>query len=62
MITKQQLLDNVDWYYNEAKEEYNKTKEELISLLSPNAARAAQFFEMKSKEEWLEDELKKYNN
>ena len=62
MITKQELLENVDLYYNEAKEIYNKEKEELIKILSPTAAKAAQLFEIKSKEEWLEDELKKYNN
>jgi hypothetical protein len=62
MITKQELLENVDMYYNEAKEAYNKEKEELIKILSPTAAKAAQLFEIKSKEEWLEDELKKYNN
>ena len=62
MITKQELLENVDKYYNEAKEVYNKEKEDLIKLLSPSAAKAAHLFEIKSKEEWLEDELKKYNN
>jgi len=62
VITKQELLENTDLYYNEAKEVYNKTKEELIKILSPSAAKAAQLFEIKSKEEWLEDELKKYNN
>ena len=62
MITKQELLDNVDEYYNEAKEDYNKKKEELIKILSPGAAKAAQLFEMKNKEEWLKDELKKYDN
>jgi hypothetical protein len=62
MITKQELLKNVDKYYNEAKEVFNKEKEELIKILSPSAAKAAQLFEIKSKEEWLEDELKKYNN
>jgi hypothetical protein len=62
MITKQELLENVDMYYNEAKEAYNKEKKELIKILSPTAAKAAQLFEIKSKEEWLEDELKKYNN
>jgi len=63
MITKQELLEDVDKYYNEAKENYNKTKDELIKLLSsPAAKEAAQLFEIKSKEEWLEDELKKYNN
>jgi hypothetical protein len=62
MITKQELLENVDMYYNEAKEAFNKEKEELIKLLSPSAAKASQLFEIKSKEEWLEDELKKYNN
>jgi hypothetical protein len=31
MITKQELLENVDMYYNEAKEAYNKEKEETIS-------------------------------
>jgi hypothetical protein len=59
MITKQELLKNVDKYYNEAKEVFNKEKEELIKILSPSAAKAAQLFEIKSKEEWLEDELKK---
>ncbi len=59
MITKQELLENTDLYYNEAKEVYNKEKEDLIKILSPNAAKAAQLFEIKSKEEWLEDELKK---
>ena len=62
MITKQELLENTDLYYNKAKEAFNKEKEELIKLLSPSAKKAAQLFEMKSKEEWLEDELKKYNN
>jgi len=62
MITKQELLENVDKYYNEAKEDYNKMKEDLIKILSPRASKAAQLFEMKNKEEWLEDELKKYNN
>ncbi len=62
MITKQELLENTDLYYNEAKEIYNKEKEDLIKLLSPSAAKAAQSFEIKSKEEWLEGELKKYNN
>jgi hypothetical protein len=62
VITKQELLENTDLYYNEAKEVYNKEKEDLIKILSPNAAKAAQLFEIKSKEEWLEDELKKYNN
>lgn len=62
MITKQELLENVDKYYNKAKEVYNKEKEDLIKLLSPSAAKAAQLFEIKNKEEWLEDELKKYNN
>ena len=62
MITKQELLENTDLYYNKAKEIFSKEKEELIKLLSPSAAKAAQLFEMKSKEEWLEDELKKYNN
>ena len=60
-MTKQELLENVDKYYNEAKEAYNKEKEDLIKLLSPSAAKAAQSFEIKSKEEWLEDQLKKYN-
>jgi hypothetical protein len=59
VITKQELLENTDLYYNEAKEVYNKEKEDLIKILSPNAAKAAQLFEIKSKEEWLEDELKK---
>jgi hypothetical protein len=62
VITKQELLENTDLYYNEAKEAYNKEKENLIKILSPNAAKAAQLFEIKSKEEWLEGELKKYNN
>ena len=62
MITKQELLENTDLYYNKAKEEYYKTKEELIKILSPPAARATQLFEIKSKEEWLKDELEKYNN
>ena len=62
MITKQELVENTDLYYNEAKEIYNKEKEDLIKLLSPSAAKAAQSFEIKSKEEWLEGELKKYNN
>jgi hypothetical protein len=62
MITKQELLENVDKYYNEAKEDYNKMKEDLIKILSPRAANAAQLFEMKDKEEWLKDELKKYDN
>jgi hypothetical protein len=62
MITKQELLKNVDKYYNEAKEVYNKEKEDLIKILSPNAAKAVHLFKIKSKEEWLEDELKKYNN
>jgi hypothetical protein len=62
MITKQELLENIDLYYNEAKEVFNKEKEELIKILSPSAAKAAKLFEPKSKEEWLEDELKKYNN
>ena len=62
MITKQELLENTDLYYNEAKEVYNKEKEDLIKILSPNAAKAAQLLEIKSKEEWLEGELKKYNN
>ncbi len=62
MITKQELLENTDLYYNKAKEAFNKEKEELIKLLSPSAAKAAQLFKIKSKEEWLEDELKKYNN
>jgi hypothetical protein len=62
MITKQELLENVDKYYKEAKEVFNKEKEDLIKTLSPSAAKAAQLFEIKSKEEWLEDELKKYNN
>jgi hypothetical protein len=61
-MTKQELLENIDKYYNEAKEDYSKIKEDLIKILSPNAAKAAQLFEMKSKEEWLEDELKKYTN
>jgi hypothetical protein len=59
MITKQELLENIDKYYNEAKEDYDTKKQELIRILSPNAAKAAQLFEIKSKEEWLEDELKK---
>ena len=62
MITKQELLENTDLYYNEAKEAFNKEKEAVIKMLSPYTAKAAQFFEIKSKEEWLEDELKKYNN
>jgi hypothetical protein len=62
VITKQELLENTDLYYNEAKEVYNKEKEDLIKLLSPPAAKAAQLFEIKNKEEWLEGELKKYNN
>ena len=61
MITKQELLENVDKYYDKAKEDYNKSKEELIRILSSVPAKAAQLFEMKSNEEWLEDELKKYN-
>jgi hypothetical protein len=54
-MTNQELLENIDRYYNEAKEIYNKEKEDLIKLLSPAAAKAAQSFEMKSKEEWLEE-------
>jgi hypothetical protein len=54
-MTKKELLKNIDRYYNEAKEIYNKEKEDLIKLLSPSAAKAAQSFEMKSKEEWLEE-------
>ena len=60
-MTKQELLENVDKYYNKAKEAYSKEKEDLIKLLSPSAAKAAQSFEIKSKEEWLEEELKKYS-
>jgi hypothetical protein len=59
MITKQELLENIDKYYNKAKEDYDTKKQELIRILSPNAAKAAQLFEIKNKEEWLEDELKK---
>jgi len=60
-MTKQELLENVDKYYNEAKEAYSKEKEDLIKLLTPSAAKAAQLFEIKSKEDWLEDELKTIN-
>jgi methionine synthase II (cobalamin-independent) len=61
MITKEELLENIDKYYEEFINEYQADKDRLISLLSPSAAKAAKLFEPKSKEEWLEDELKKYN-
>ena len=60
MITKEELLENVDKYYEEFINKYQDDKDKLISLLSPGAAKAAKLFEPKSKEEWLEDELKKY--
>lgn len=61
MISKEELLANVDKYYEEAWANYYKEKAELIQILSPPAAKAAQFLEMKSKEDWLKDELEKYD-
>jgi len=60
MTTKEELLENVDKYYEEFISEYQADKAKLIALLSPNAAKAAELFEPKSKDEWLQDELKKY--